>query len=74
MKRVTMSHINAYLDGALGESERQDFEAAVEADAEVRALLDQHRQHVDKLHQLYDPVLEEPVPSRMLDLLRRQKN
>ncbi|HYG85218.1 MAG TPA: zf-HC2 domain-containing protein [Azospirillum sp.] len=74
MKRVNMSHINAYLDGALDESERREFEAAVEADSEARALLNQHRQHVDELHRLYDAVLEEPVPLRMLELLRRQKN
>ena len=73
MKRVTMSHINAYLDGALDETERREFEAAVEADAEAKAMLNLHRQHVDELHRLYDTVLEEPVPTRMLDLLRRQK-
>jgi anti-sigma factor RsiW len=73
MKRVTMSHINAYLDGALDEQERREFEAAVESDAEAKALLALHRQHVQELHRLYDPVLEEPVPSRMLELLRANK-
>lgn len=28
-------------------------------------------QHVTALHRLYDPILHEPVPGRMLDLLRR---
>lgn len=70
MKRVTMSDINAYLDGALDEGERRAFEEAVEADAEAKALLSLHRQQVQELHKLYDPVLEEPVPSRMLELLR----
>lgn len=74
MKRVNMSHINAYLDGALDENERREFEAAVETDPEAKALLSLHRQHVDELHRLYDAVLEEPVPSRMLDLLRRPRN
>jgi len=74
MKRVTMSHINAYLDGALDDNERREFEAAVESDADAKALLHLHRQHVDELHRLYDTVLEEPVPSRMLDLLRKQKS
>lgn len=31
------------------------------------------RQHVAALHQLYDPILNEPVPPRMLELLRRYK-
>jgi len=73
MKRVTMSHINAYLDGALDDDERRQFEAAVESDAEAKALLNLHRQHVDELHRIYDSVLEEPVPSRMLELLRSKK-
>ncbi|MGQ9371433.1 anti-sigma factor family protein [Azospirillum sp. A39] len=73
MKRVTMSHINAYLDGALSEQERQEFEARVEDDADAKALLALHRQHVHELHRLYDPVLDEPVPERMLELLRRRK-
>lgn len=70
MKRVTMSDINAYLDGALSEEDRRVFELAVETDAEAKALLTLHQQHVHELHRLYDPVLEEPVPTRMLDLLR----
>ncbi len=74
MKRVTMTQINAYLDGALDDKERQDFEESIETDAEAKALLSFHRQHVEELHRLYDPVLDEPVPLRMLDLLRRKAN
>ncbi|CAO3421249.1 anti-sigma factor family protein [Azospirillum doebereinerae] len=74
MKRVTMTYINAYLDGALDDQERRDFEDAVESDASAKALLSLHRQHVDELHRLYDPVLEEEVPSRMLDLLRKRNS
>lgn len=73
MKRVTMSHINAYLDGALSEQERRDFEARVETDADAKALLALHRQHVQELHRLYDPVLDEPVPDRMLEVLRKRR-
>ncbi len=72
MKRVTMTHINAYLDGALDDQERREFEDAVESDADAKALLSLHRQHVAELHRLYDPVLDEKVPSRMLDLLRKR--
>jgi anti-sigma factor RsiW len=74
MKRVTMNDINAYLDGALDQRERQELEDAAECDVEIKALLTQHRHHVEELHRLYDPVLEEPVPSRMLELLRRKKS
>ncbi|MBP2227479.1 anti-sigma factor family protein [Azospirillum agricola] len=74
MKRVTMTDINAYLDGALDDQERQRFESAVESDADAKALLSLHRQHVEELHRLYDPVLDEEVPSRMLDLLRKRNS
>lgn len=72
MKRVTMSDISAYLDGDLDDDERRAFERAVETDPEAKALLALHRRHVDELHRLYDPVLDEPVPQRMLDLLRKR--
>lgn len=74
MKRVTMNHINAYLDGALDEAQRRQFENAVETDNDARALLSLHRQHVEELHRLYDPILEEEVPTRMLDLLRKRSS
>lgn len=73
MKRVTMNHINAYLEGALDDKERQELEHSVEADPEAKAAQSFHKNHVDELHRLYDPVLEEPVPERMLELLRRRK-
>lgn len=72
MKRVTMTHINAYLDGALDDQEREEFENAVESDPNAKAMLSLHRRHVEELHRLYDPVLEEQVPSRMLELLRKR--
>ena len=72
MKRVTMTDINAYLDGALDERERAEFENVVESDPDAKALLAQHRQHVEELHRLYDPVLTEEVPPRMLELLRKR--
>ncbi|MBP2298528.1 anti-sigma factor family protein [Azospirillum picis] len=69
-----MTDINAYLDGALGDQERTDFENAVESDPDAKALLALHRQHVEELHRLYDPVLNEEVPPRMLELLRKRTN
>ena len=71
MRRVTMDQINAYLDGALAEPERRSFEESVAGDPQARAILAFHQQHVQELHRLYDPVLNEPVPEKMLDLLRR---
>ena len=73
MKRLTMSDINAYLDGALSDEEKREVELVIKTDVEAAALLQQYRQHVQELHRIYDGVLNEPVPERMLDLLRRKK-
>jgi hypothetical protein len=73
MKRLTMSDINAYLDGALSDEEKREVELVIKTDIEAAALLQQYRQHVQELHRIYDGVLNEPVPERMLDLLRRRK-
>jgi hypothetical protein len=72
MKRLTMSDINAYLDGALSEEDRVQVEHALRTDHEAAALLQQYRQQVQELHRIYDGVLSEPVPQRMLDALRRR--
>ncbi|WP_029014169.1 anti-sigma factor family protein [Niveispirillum irakense] len=71
MKQLTMNDINAYMDGALSPSARREVEAALAADPAARELLNRYRRNADALHQLYDPVLEEPVPEKMLSLLRR---
>jgi anti-sigma factor RsiW len=71
MKRLTMSDINAFMDGALSPVERREVEAALAADPAAAELLKRYRRNADALHQLYDPVLEEPVPEQMLSLLRR---
>jgi len=73
MKHLTMSDINAYLDGALNEDRRREIEEAIRSDIEAAALLQQYRQQVQELHRIYDTVLKEPVPEQMLDLLRRKR-
>ena len=73
MKHLTMSDINAYLDGALNEERRREIEEAIRTDVEAASLLQQYRQQVRELHRIYDGVLKEPVPDQMLDLLRSKR-
>ena len=58
--------LQAFVDGALGESERAAVEAALGRDADasrrVLRLVEQRRM----LHEHFDPVLLEPVPARLL--------
>lgn len=73
MKRLTMSDINAYLDGALDEQEKLEVEFALKNDAEAAALYHQYQDQVTELHRLFDAVLSEPVPERIMELLQRRK-
>ncbi|HYC02870.1 MAG TPA: hypothetical protein VED40_06230 [Azospirillaceae bacterium] len=72
MTQLTMEQINAYLDGALSDLERLRVETILARDPASAGLLTQYRTQIDALHRLYDPVLEEPVPEAMLELLRRR--
>jgi anti-sigma factor RsiW len=73
MKRLTMSDIHAYLDGALDDGERRQFEDILITDPEAAGMVKQLRNQMAELRRLYDPVLDEPVPDRLLDLLRAYK-
>jgi anti-sigma factor RsiW len=73
MKRLTMSDINAYLDGALSDQERREVEFALKNDSEAAALYHQYQDQVTELHRLFDAVLSEPVPQRIMELLQRRR-
>ena len=70
VQRRPMSDIHAYLDGALNEAERRRFEAMLEFDPDAAGMVRQYRQQAEELRRLYEPVMSEPVPDRMLALLR----
>lgn len=70
VQRRIMGDIHAYLDGALNEVERRRFEEMLEVDPEAAGMVRQYRQQAEELRRLYEPVIREPVPERMLDLLR----
>jgi len=70
MKRLTLHDINAYLDGALSDEARAEVEAALTHDPAARAMVERFRRQADELHRIYDGVLDEPIPDRMMSLLR----
>ena len=72
VQRRSMSDIHAYLDGALSEGERRRFEEMLEVDPDAATMVRQYRQQAEELRRLYEPVMSEPVPDRMLALLRGQ--
>ncbi|MGW8248912.1 MAG: anti-sigma factor family protein [Acidiferrobacterales bacterium] len=57
--------IQAYVDGQLDEADRQSFEALLQQNHELAARVAAYRQQNDLLRQMFDPVLDEPVPERL---------
>jgi hypothetical protein len=56
----------AWLDGMLGAEEAAEVEARVAADAELSALAARHRQLKQSLRAAFNPIVEEPIPDRIL--------
>lgn len=59
----------AYVDGELDAGMRAEIEAAAAAQPQLAEAIDRHRATREALLQAYAPVLDEPVPSRLLDAL-----
>lgn len=57
--------IQAYVDGQLDEADRQSFEELLQQNNELAARVAAYRQQNDLLRQMFNPVLDEPVPERL---------
>ncbi|HVS78069.1 MAG TPA: hypothetical protein VHE11_14115 [Steroidobacteraceae bacterium] len=60
----------AYADDELDESTRTAVEAAMAADPEIARRIARHRALRERLRSAFDPVLDEPVPPKLIDLAR----
>ena len=68
--KVPDEMLAAYVDGELEGEARASIERAIAADAEIAARIEQHRAVRRRLQAAYAPVLEEPVPERLIDTAR----
>lgn len=64
---VTPEQLMAYADGELAGVEKALVEAALAEDAKLRATVERHRALRSKLAGAFVPVLDEPVPQRLVD-------
>ena len=62
---VTEADLHAYVDGFLSESRRAEIAAYLATRPEERARVDAYREQNDALRALFNPVLDEPVPTRL---------
>lgn len=67
---VSDEKLMAYADGELSEAERAEVEAALAADAGLREKLEAHKRMQARFASSFDPILEEPVPDRLLAAAR----
>jgi len=63
--------LSAYLDGALPPDERARVAAELDTDPALRRRLEAFRAADAAVRRAYAPVLDEPLPDRVLELLRR---
>jgi len=62
---VSNAELHAYVDGRLDDTRRQAVEAHLAADAEAAARVAAYEAQNAALRELFDPVLNEPVPGRL---------
>jgi anti-sigma factor RsiW len=66
MSTITESILHAFADGQLGDADRVRVEAHLAHDAEAAERVRAWREQNEALRALYNPVLNEPVPQRLL--------
>jgi len=72
--RPTEAELNAYLDGELGPEAQAQVERHLSGDAEDARRVADHRAIGEALHALYDPILQEPVPERLVAATERRRS
>jgi len=68
--RISEAHLQAYVDGRLAEPQRAALEAELAANPELAQQLEAYRAHSEALRVAFNPVLDEPIPMRLLDATR----
>ncbi len=69
--KLDMHHddLHAYLDDALNSNRREKVAEAVATSPELSSALNSFRRQAAGLHQLYDHILKEPIPEKILECL-----
>ncbi|MDX1374010.1 MAG: anti-sigma factor [Burkholderiales bacterium] len=68
--RISEADLQAYVDGRLAEPRRAEVEAELAASPELVAHVEACRAQSEALRGAFQPVLEEPIPVRLLDATR----
>lgn len=69
---ITEADLHAYVDAQLPDSRRAEVEAFLAAQPEEAERLQAYLAQKEALRQLFDPVLDESLPAKLLDLAEPQ--
>ncbi|HEX5802239.1 MAG TPA: anti-sigma factor [Azospira sp.] len=72
MKRPLDADLHAWSDGRLDAARSAEVDAWLAANPEEEARLLAWKRHKELLHAAFDPVLDEPLPTRLTDAARRR--
>jgi len=73
-KNVNDAELHAYVDGQLDKNQRRQIEKDLDNDPQAREKLTAYQDINQALHRLYDPMLEERIPSRLLPVASKQRS
>jgi anti-sigma factor RsiW len=65
---MTETELHAYLDGELPVTRRAEVESYLEDHPDEEARLASYREQRERFHSAYDPVLDETIPQRLLNV------
>jgi anti-sigma factor RsiW len=65
---ITDDNLHAYIDGQLPAAQRADVEARLAADPDAAARVQAYRAQKQALREMFDPVIDEPIPERLREL------
>ena len=63
---ITETELHAFIDGQLDDVRAQHVANRLQADAELRTRTERYRADRERLHQVYAPLIEEPLPPRLV--------
>lgn len=66
---ISESELHAYADGRLDAARRAEVEAWLNEHPETRQAVAEWRIQNERLHRSFDPVLQEPVPARLVEIM-----
>lgn len=70
---ISEQELHAYADGRLDAARRAEVEAWLNDHPEMRQAVAEWRLQGDRLHRAFDPVLDEPVPTRLMETARASR-